>query len=186
MTTQTSPDASAGAFAIDDMLCEVARQWLDRRGWQGVCELVRESTRENPEGSSKWLGMPAWTFDLGEINGESLSLRFHFPKGSVPELAETALMQSYLRAAMWMSIQQHEASLPPRGQWVLAQRADVEKQLHDLGNRMNSLLANTGVLATVHRDDERLGRFAQQAAREGDACARELSRLSRLLLEART
>lgn len=183
MLKNTSERAPA-PVAASDLLCEVARQWLQRRGWLGEVELVRVGASAE-EGQSERV-MRSWVFDVGEVDGEPMRLRCRFPPGSAPELADAALIQSYLRAAFWMSQQQRDASLSPRGRWVLAQRLEVEKQLHDIGNRLNSLIANTAVLATVHREDERLGRFASQAARDGDACALMLASLSKTLLETRT
>lgn len=185
-TMQNTSENGPAPLAADDMLCAVARQWLSTRGWQGDGEVSRRDVSAKSDTGRNWLGNPPWTFDLGVLDGQAVSLRFRFPQGSAPELAEAALMQSYLRAALWMSQQNRDAPLIPRGDWVLAQRADVEKQLHDFGNRLNSLLANTAVLATVHRDDERLGRFATHAARDGDACAAMLASLSKMLLETRT
>lgn len=184
--TQNRAENRRAPLAVDDLLCEVARQWLLRRGWQGEGEVSYQDMRATAEDGGRWFGTRPWTFDLGEIDVENVSLRFRFPQGATPELAETALMQSYLRAALWMSQQERDSALIPRGSWVLAQRSEVEKQLHDMGNRLNSLIANTAVLATVHRDDERLGRFAAHAARDGDACAVLLAQLSKLLLETRT
>lgn len=176
MTTATTPEQMVSPDPADELLCEAARRWLLRRGWRGSCEWIAHAGRSQTD----------WIFDLGTIDGAVLHLQVDVEPDTEPAPAEKALLQSYLRAAAWLCQDGPDVTLSPGGEWVLANRAEIEKRLHDLNNRLNSLLANTSVLATAHRQGDRLACFAQQAEHDGDACVQAVRSLSAVLLEMRT
>ncbi len=189
MNTRKTAETSLAPLSADDLLCTNAREWLKARGWRGGCRLIIEpACADTSVGHQRvqWL-RPQWQFELDSTPTGRVSLWLEFPAGATPDLAECALMQSYLRAALWMAKGRFsDDAVPPRGELVLAARADVEKQLHDIGNRLNSLIANAAVLAVASREDARMEVFAIRAAKEGEACATLLSQLSKTLLEMRS
>lgn len=162
--------------SVDALLCENVRDWLRQRGWEGEAEWLDDPGSREPS---------SWTFEIGSGERGPSCLQFHFPRGAVCDPADRALLLDYLRATSRMqNAVDGAASATP--EWTLVSRSDITQRLHQLNNRLNSLLINVGVLATAHQEGDRLARFAEQANRDGIGCAEAISRLSASLLESGT
>jgi hypothetical protein len=160
------------------LLCEAATGWLRCRGWDGTAAWVDGDGQRSPATGS-------WEFALNDAASSRL-IRLGAPGDRPLSLAEHAVMQSYLRAAAWLRAAGSDQALPCGGEWILADRDEVVKRLHDLNNRLNSLISNASVLATAHPAGERLNAFSQQMTHDSERCAEQLVALSHALLDART
>lgn len=167
--------------STEQLLRALAAAWMQARGWQGEIELLRGDTIE-----SRREGADGTLLELGAVNGIPLALRLDLAADTDPPAAEWVLLHSHLKTAVWLHTAPGLQAPPDAGEWVLARRSEVEEALHSLSNRLNSLMANAGVLAFAHRGEDPLTRFAQQAAHDSDACAQAVTRLSHALLEIRT
>lgn len=177
----TCPESPHPLETVERLLMELADAWMQARGWHGEVELLREDAIEPAR--QRTSGM---LLELGAFHGAALALHLELAADVEPPAAEWMLLRSHLKTALWLHAAQTDQAPPPAGDWVLARHTEVEEALHSLSNRLNSLMANAGVLAFAHRGEDPLARFAQQTAHDSDACAEAVSRLSQALLEIRT
>jgi hypothetical protein len=145
--------------------------WLSERG----CTRLRfEVVEVHSEGETTFI------FDVppgsdGQSAGRLLFYGLHLDD------SEEQLLRATLQANFQLQSIKSETGNRQRATEVcLVSCQALEQVLHDIRNRLNSLLMSAGVLYTAPASAERTKRFATQIEADGKSCADELGRLYQL------
>lgn len=159
--------------------------WLHERGCGGIRLVPSMGELETP----LWLAenntpldyfSGGWAFAVK--NRQDISHYFLFEFSNAKQLSDSDLRQiaQYLDASkLFCDFEPVAQSFPLT---LLGSSAVIDKCIHDLRNKLNSLVMNVAVLCSRLPDQANIMRFAHQIDQDGQACAEHLKRLSEALL----
>jgi len=178
------PEAIASEGELPGLFTAPLLSWLQELGCQGVYLIEPPENAEAPA----WVEVDAptthperisgWVFQFDDRDGDATHVLCAFADAEALSRSQATQIAGYLRAAGPFTV--FGASTPRSGA-VLVQRAVLDKYIHDLRNRLGSLLMNAHVLCSRLPDQARSSRFADTIDQDGQACADQLRRLSEVV-----
>lgn len=188
--TMRRPEATTAEAELPNLFTAAMLQWLQERGCDGIYLIDASGDSDVPS----WLEVTApsvhldkvhgWAFRFRDRDGGLLNVLFSFARADDLAADQVEQIAGYLNAVAPFTLIGTEAS--PRSGAVLVPRAILDKYIHDLRNRLGSLLMNAHVLCSRLPEQARSSRFAENIDQDGQACAEQLRRLSDVVLPSQS